>query len=71
MIFFISKFSANEIKVRAGEWDTQQTVEPHPHQDRKAKHISIHPGFSLINLQNDFALIHLVKFEIKTCFIII
>ncbi len=28
-------------------------------QDRYAKYVSVHPGFSPLNLQNDFALIHL------------
>ena len=47
------------MKVRCGEWDTQQQIEPQKHVDKTAKHISIHPAFDSKNLQNDFALIHL------------
>lgn len=49
----------SKVKVRCGEWDTQQQIEPQKHVDRFAKHVSIHPGFDSKNLQNDFALIHL------------
>jgi len=48
----------SKIKVRCGEWDTQQQIEPQKHVDRFAKHISFHPSFDSKNLQNDFALIH-------------
>jgi len=47
------------IKVRCGEWDTQQTIEPRRHEDRNAYEISLHPLFNERNLQNDVALIHL------------
>jgi len=50
---------SSTVKVRCGEWDTQQQIEPQKHVDRFAKHISIHPAFDSKNLQNDFALIHL------------
>jgi len=49
----------SNVKVRCGEWDTQQQIEPQKHVDKFAKHISIHPAFDNKNLQNDFALIHL------------
>jgi len=49
----------SNVKVRCGEWDTQQQIEPQKHVDKTAKHISIHPAFDSKNLQNDFALIHL------------
>ena len=49
------------MKVRCGEWDTQQQIEPQKHVDRFAKHISVHPAFDSKNLQNDFALIHLAE----------
>lgn len=61
MPFLYSHLKAESIKIRAGEWDTQKTIEPQPHQDRSAKYVSIHPGFSPLNLQNDFALIHLAE----------
>merc|ERR1712018_942352 len=47
------------VKVRCGEWDTLQQIEPQKHVDINASHISIHPAFDSKNLQNDFALIHL------------
>jgi len=47
------------LKVRCGEWDTQQVIEPRKHEDRQAYAVSMHPLFNSKNLQNDFALIHL------------
>jgi secreted trypsin-like serine protease len=47
------------LKVRCGEWDTQQVIEPRRHEDRIAYDISIHPLFNPRNLQNNVALIHL------------
>eukprot|EP00088_Acartia_fossae_P001385 TRINITY_DN1053_c0_g1_i4.p1 TRINITY_DN1053_c0_g1~~TRINITY_DN1053_c0_g1_i4.p1 ORF type:complete len:565 (-),score=223.37 TRINITY_DN1053_c0_g1_i4:192-1886(-) len=46
-----------QLKVRCGEWDTQNTIEPYPHQDRYGVHVQIHPEFNPRNLANDFALI--------------
>eukprot|EP00088_Acartia_fossae_P001389 TRINITY_DN1053_c0_g2_i4.p1 TRINITY_DN1053_c0_g2~~TRINITY_DN1053_c0_g2_i4.p1 ORF type:complete len:566 (-),score=227.91 TRINITY_DN1053_c0_g2_i4:210-1907(-) len=46
-----------QIKVRCGEWDTQQQSEPYPHQDRKGASVKVHPEFNPKNLANDFALI--------------
>lgn len=54
-----SKVEKTDLKVRCGEWDTQQNVEPERHQDRDAIDVSIHPEFNPSNLQNDFAIIHL------------
>ena len=52
------------IKVRCGELDakrnyTESEIELKPHQDRRTKHISVHPAFNAKNLYYDFALIHL------------
>ena len=52
-----------EIKVRCGELDakqnyTESATERKPHQDRHAKHISVHPTFNVKNLYYDFALVH-------------
>ena len=33
-------------QVRCGEWDTQTTNEPRPHQDRYVANLAIHPEFS-------------------------
>ena len=57
--FYSDIVDHTKVKVRCGEWDTQQQIEPQKHIDRFAKHISIHPAFDSKNLQNDFALIHL------------
>jgi len=46
-----------QIKVRCGEWDTQQQIESLPHQDRYTAAVKIHPEFNPRNLQNDFALL--------------
>jgi len=46
-----------QLKVRCGEWDTQNTIEPYPHQDRYGVHVQIHPEFNPKNLANDVALI--------------
>lgn len=46
-----------QLKVRCGEWDTQNTIEPYPHQDRYGVHVQIHPEFNPRNLANDVALI--------------
>jgi len=48
-----------ELKVRCGEWDTQQQSEPYPHQDRKGYSVKVHPEYQKRNLANDFALIFL------------
>merc|ERR1711874_174133 len=52
----VDKFKQNpgEVKVRCGEWDTQQETEPRPHQDRQVAALEIHPEFEARNLRNDF-----------------
>ncbi|XP_071745786.1 phenoloxidase-activating factor 2-like [Lepeophtheirus salmonis] len=45
------------IKIRCGEWDSQNEVEPMIHQDREIKDIRIHPQFDSKNIKNDFALL--------------
>jgi len=32
--------------VRCGEWDTQNQIEPYPHQDRYGADVQIHPEFN-------------------------
>eukprot|EP00094_Tigriopus_californicus_P009281 TCALIF_08948-PA protein Name:"Similar to Sb Serine proteinase stubble (Drosophila melanogaster)" AED:0.32 eAED:0.35 QI:0/0.25/0.4/1/0.5/0.8/5/32/472 len=59
--FIEIKYDASEIRVRCGEWDTQQTIEPLPHEDRDVRYSSIHPAFNNASLHNDFALLHLEK----------
>jgi len=55
----VDKFRQNptELKVRCGEWDTQQETEPYPHQDRQIAALDIHPEFEGRNLKNDFAVL--------------
>ena len=44
---------------------TESTSERKPHQDRHAKHISVHPTFNNKNLYYDFALVHTdIEFEL-------
>ena len=51
--------TAADLKVRCGEWDTQQEVEPLRHEDRRGAAVKIHPEFNSRNLANDYALIFL------------
>jgi len=55
----VDKFKQNpgEVKIRCGEWDTQQETEPRPHQDRQVAAMEIHPEFEARNLRNDFAVL--------------
>lgn len=48
---------SSQLKVRAGEWDTQTKNEPLPHQDRDVTKIIIHPDFHSGSLRNDFAIL--------------
>merc|ERR1711892_799070 len=49
--------SLDQLKVRCGEWDTQNETEPYPHQDRYVQVMKIHPEFNAKNLHNDFAVL--------------
>ena len=49
------------VKIRCGEWDTQKTTEPYPHQDRYASLIKMHPEFDNRSLANDFAVLFLAQ----------
>ncbi|XP_053691883.1 phenoloxidase-activating factor 2-like [Sabethes cyaneus] len=48
-----------QLKVRAGEWDTQSKNEILPHQDRLVAEISIHREYFIVGLYNDIALLFL------------
>ncbi|CAG9789810.1 unnamed protein product [Diatraea saccharalis] len=52
------KYPGN-LKIRAGEWDTQTTGERLKHQERVVKDMVIHTGFNKVNLFNDIALLRL------------
>jgi len=47
------------VKVRLGEWDITQNIEPYSYQDYVISKIYIHPQFNSANLQNDIAVIKL------------
>merc|ERR1712013_968030 len=43
----VDKFrqTPTKLKIRCGEWDTQNQTEPYPHQDRYVQALNIHPEF--------------------------
>lgn len=45
--------SARDLKIRAGEWDTQTTKERLPYQERIVSRIFSHPGYNERSLAND------------------
>merc|ERR1712127_825824 len=47
-----------KLKIRCGEWDTQNTTEPRDHQDRYVNAVDVHPEFNSKNLANDWALLY-------------
>ncbi len=53
-----SKLRDADLKIRCGEWDTQQEVEPVPHQDRSVKYKLINPLFSPRNLTRYAVRVH-------------
>lgn len=53
MIFFSYVFSAKDLKMRAGEWDTQTTKERLPYQERIVSRIFGHPKYNERSLAND------------------
>lgn len=55
----IAKHDPLSIRVRLGEWDTQNEYEPYLHQDRDVQSVIIHPEFNPRNLHNDYALLYL------------
>ena len=54
----MSDTSSYNYIIRCGEWDTRSENEPSSHQDRRAKQILLHPGYSGIEtVHNDIAII--------------
>lgn len=51
--------SPAQLKIRAGEWDTQTNNEIHPHQDRQVVETVVHPEYYKGGLYNDIALMFL------------
>ncbi|XP_020281678.1 serine protease 42-like isoform X2 [Pseudomyrmex gracilis] len=46
-----------ELRIRAGEWDTQTKNEIYPHQDRDVEKVVVHKDFHSGALYNDFAIL--------------
>lgn len=57
--FFRAK--TKDIRIRAGEWDTQTTRERLPFQERNVANIIVHDQFNPNTVPNDFALLVLEK----------
>lgn len=55
----VSDKSADSLKIRAGEWDTQTRNEVYPHQDRQVADMVIHEQYYKVALFNDVALLFL------------
>ena len=53
----VQPFGSSNLRVRAGEWDTQSDYERYPHQDRFVDQMIIHPAFHGGSLRNDYALL--------------
>jgi len=47
----------SELKIRAGEWDTQTKNEIFPHQDRDVEKVIVHENFHSGALYNDYAIL--------------
>ncbi|KAF5276066.1 hypothetical protein FQA39_LY00862 [Lamprigera yunnana] len=53
----VENIKSSDIKIRAGEWDTQTERERYVYQERDIKQVITHEGFKLNNLFNDVALL--------------
>jgi hypothetical protein len=63
----IKRLEAEDFIVRGGEWNSRNTEEVCPHQDRNVSNIFICDGYERINLHNDIALLQLDKpFELNS-----
>lgn len=54
---FCSRTKTKDIRIRAGEWDTQTTRERLPYQERNVINIIVHDKFNPNTVPNDFALL--------------
>lgn len=50
---------ADQLNIRAGEWDTQSSDELYPHQDRSVSRIKLHDHFNRLTMANSIALLFL------------
>lgn len=53
------RYRVNQIKIRAGEWDTQTVKERFPYQERDVARMVTHPNFNAKTLANDVGLLFL------------
>ncbi|CRL07166.1 CLUMA_CG020154, isoform A [Clunio marinus] len=53
----VFNITSRDLKIRAGEWDTQTTKERLPYQERDIQSIIIHPEFNSKSLANDVAIL--------------
>lgn len=53
----VNSYQVSQLKIRAGEWDTKESLEPIPHQERNVTQIIVHPDFYSGALYNDLALL--------------
>jgi plasma kallikrein len=49
----VFNYTENQLRIRAGEWDTQTTKERLPHQERNVQTIIYHNDFNTKTLAND------------------
>lgn len=57
----VQGYRRGELKIRAGEWDTQTTKERLPYQERQVVRINSHPDFNPRSLAFDVAVLELDK----------
>lgn len=55
----VQGFRKGQLKIRAGEWDTQTTKERLPYQERAVTRVNSHPDFNPRSLANDIAVLEL------------
>lgn len=57
----LEDINTTDLKIRAGEWDSQTISESLPHQDRYVSKAVIHPQYHKEQLHNDIALLFLTS----------
>lgn len=55
--YTLSRYGSVDIKIRAGEWDTQNKQERWPYQERDVLSKIAHKDFNPNNLHNDIAIL--------------
>ena len=57
----VKSYTAQDLRVRLGEWDVNHDVEFYPHVERDVSAVVVHPEFYAGTLYNDLAIIRLVS----------